>query len=107
MIERALTCFGILYQFHHTKERKQVNTGKQNMKNNMRLITVQDKDSDREYDLHFIIPQGMKTDEAIRIVDAAVDVAKRNVDYTYDDLENILTPLGFIAPLYITANCKW
>ncbi len=73
----------------------------------MILITVRDKACDREYDLHFIIPPEMETEDAIRIVDAAIDVVKNNVNYTFDDLDNILTPLGFIAPLYITANREW
>jgi hypothetical protein len=74
---------------------------------NMRLITIRDQDLTREYDLHFVIPPAMETEEAVRVVDAAVEKVKEIEDYTFEDLEKVLSPLGFVAPLYITANCYW
>ena len=73
----------------------------------MRLITIRDGDGNREFDLHFIIPQAMETEEAKRVLDSAVEAVKEKEDYTFEDLEKVLTSLGFVAPLYVTANCYW
>jgi len=73
----------------------------------MRLITIRDQDQTGEYDLHFVIPPAMETEEAKRVVDEAVEKVKEKEDYTFEDLERILVPLGFVAPLYVTANSYW
>ena len=73
----------------------------------MRLITIRDQDEAREYDLHFIIPPAMETEEAKRVIDDAVEKVKEKEDYTFEDLEKVLVPMGFVAPLYVTANSYW
>jgi len=73
----------------------------------MRLITIRDQDEAREYDLHFIIPLAMETDDAKRVVKRAVAKVKEKKDYTFEDLEKVLVPMGFVSPIYVTANCYW
>lgn len=73
----------------------------------MRIIVIRDQDNQPECNTEFVIPPNMETDEAIKIVDAAVEKVQEKEDYTFEDLLNILTPLGFQSPSFVYANASW
>ena len=72
----------------------------------MRLITIRDADG-MDFSVHFIIPERMENDEAVRVVDAAVRKVKENDDYLFEDLKAELSPLGFVSPVFVEGTERW
>lgn len=72
-------------------------------------IIIPDQDGKHEYDLIFIVPEGMSTRMANRKVVNAINKVKRAdpEGYLFEDLDAVLKPQGFETLSYIKATTTW
>ena len=72
-------------------------------------VIVPDQDGQHEFDLLFLVPEGMSTRVAVRKVDAAVRKAKGNdpEGYLFEDLNKILVAQGFETLSYVKSTEDW